>query len=318
MLVPTGMSLGTRPAATPGDVASLVKNLLVEQILTLEQIIQATYVSKLKLPTNKGFSHKIQIEVYERFASKFDKNIIIPIVFRGFSNPGINACFINAYLLFAFEFIRHAGYFFAGWNNIVDDVVKNKTKGIHSLICNMYNSTYNRMESTGIGEKGKKVVEALLELDYSDSKGVYQNDVFMFGSIMSDIFDSILQPSYWPFHEGYTNTPIRCFEFPQLQDFDMNKNALFLRSDNEFVTFGQLSTETKKTFMIENYKLSLVQFIEHLSSGHYVFYRRLTSIKADKWLRYSDDTVSYYEDLNISKMKIVLSCYSQQYIKSIS
>jgi len=313
------MSGDTRPAATLDDVASsvqtLVKTLLVEKILSLEQIIQATYVSKLKSPTMGGLFYDIRNEIYEKFARIFDKNIIISIVFKGFSNQGLNACFINAYLLFTFDYLRNAGHFFAVWQNVVDNVVENKTKGIHSLICHMYNLAYNRLESTGIGTKGKKVIEALLALDYSDSNGVSQNDMFMFGSIMSDIFDSFFYPRYWPFHDGYTNTPLRCFEFPQLREFDMDKNALFLHSDINFVTFGQLSTETKKTFMIEKYKLSLVQFIEHLS-GHYVFYRRLKSVKEDKWLRYSDDTVLYYEDLDISKMNIVLSLYHQQYLRT--
>ena len=173
----------------------------------------------------------------------------------------------------------------------------------------MYNSMYNRLESTGIGTKGKSVVEALLALEYPDSNSVSQNDALMFGNVLSDIFNMITPLSTnWPFYDKTSKTPIRCFQFPQLSKFDFINMPIFNPSNN-YVTFGQFyDTLTEKTFTEDKTKMILIQFIQHLP-GHYVFYRRLNGAYKDEWLKYNDTNVSYHENLDISKMKIVLSCF---------
>lgn len=311
MLVPTGMSGSTRPAATPGDVASsvqtLVQNLLNEQILTLEQIIQATYVT---LVTKSLLPNEVKTKLYLTFVKVFDKEKIIPIIFKGFTNEGTNACFINAYLAFSFEFIRINAAFRNTWKEMVDKVIKSKQKGIHSLICHMYNSAYNRLDSTGIGTKGKRVVEAMISLDYSDSYGASQNDVLMFGNVLSDIFDMRLSSILWPYYNKDDKVPIRCFQFPQHNEIDDTEIILLMTGGTRYVTFGSFASfkQTQKVFEHALYVLRLIQFIEY-KSGHYVFYRRLLGADEDEWLRFSDANVSYHENLDISNMKIVLSCY---------
>lgn len=311
MLVPTGMSAGTQPAATPDDVASsvrtLVTTLLVEEILSLEQIIKATYVT---LKTKSFLPNEVKTNLYMGFVKYFDKEKIIPIIFKGFTNSGINACFVNAYLAFSFEFIRINPAFRSTWNEMVDKVIKSKQKGIHSLICHMYNSAYNRLDSTGIGAKGKRVVEAMISLDYSDSYGISQNDVLMFGNVLSDIFDMRLSSVHWPYYDKDHKVPIRCFQFPQHNEIDNVEIIKLMSGGKKYVTFGSFASpnQTPKVFEQPTYVLRLIQFIEYVP-GHYVFYRRLLGTDVDEWLKFSDANVSYHKNLDISNMKIVLSCY---------